>query len=68
MQELRAKSANYSARIVRLTKFQDIPGADRIQHAIILGQYIIVSKDCFRMRWRLIAICIGIQRSAMWIH
>jgi len=39
------KNSNYAATIVRLKHFQSIPKRDFIQHALIMGNSVIVSNS-----------------------
>lgn len=45
------QQSNYLARIVKLSKFEAIEGADRIKLAVIDGYKIIVSKDYKEDEW-----------------
>ena len=38
-------NANYSACIVKLSSFVDLPNCDNVKHALIFGYHIVVSKD-----------------------
>jgi hypothetical protein len=45
MKLAKPKNVNYAAVVVEITKLEEIPGMDRVQHAIIFGQSVIVSKE-----------------------
>ena len=45
MKLVKPKNVNYAAVVVEISKLEEIPGMDRVQFAIILGQSVIVSKD-----------------------